>query len=82
MEPATIFLLYVGFWIVAGVIGLAATIFWIVELVDVMRREFADATVKLVWVLVILFGHFVGSIVYYFVGRQQGHIPGAVPRAY
>lgn len=78
----TIIALYIVFWLVAGSIALAATVFWIVELVDVMRREFADSTTKLIWVLVILLGHFVGSLVYFYVGRRQGQLPGAAPRLY
>ena len=81
-DAGTLILLYAGFWLVIGFFALATTIFWIVELVDVMRREFADSNTKLIWALVILLSHFVGSVVYYFVGRQQGHIPATAPRPY
>ena len=51
---------------------LLPSIFWLVELIDVVRRRFPDPTVKIVWVLVVIFTHFVGALVYYFVGRRQG----------
>jgi hypothetical protein len=70
----------IGFWLFFILLGIVGTIFWIIELVDVMRREFADSNLKLIWVLVILLGHFIGSLVYFFVGRQQGQIPRASPR--
>ncbi len=53
------------------------TAFWIVELVDAARRQFPDQSVKVLWLVVILFTHFVGALVYYFVGKKQGVIPGA-----
>lgn len=51
---------------------LLPTLFWLVELVDVLRRRFPNPTVKLIWVLVVIFTHFVGALVYYIVGRKQG----------
>ncbi|MEO7714883.1 MAG: PLD nuclease N-terminal domain-containing protein [Capsulimonas sp.] len=68
-------------WIIAGGIGLiltcallalATTIFQIVEIVDVVRRDFNDDNMKIVWLLVIIFTHFIGALVYYFVGKSQG----------
>lgn len=54
---------------------LLPTLFWVVMLVDVVRRRFADPTTKLIWVLVVIFTHFVGALVYYVVGRKQGVAP-------
>ena len=51
---------------------LFATIFWIVELVDVVRRDFNDDNMKIVWLLIIFFTHFLGALIYYFVGKNQG----------
>ncbi len=53
------------------------TVFWVIQLVDAARREFPDQTVKIVWLLVIFFTHFIGAVVYYFVGKKQGIIPSA-----
>jgi len=45
-------------------------VFWIWMLVDaIMKKKFED---KLVWILVIIFLHFIGALLYYFlVYRKQ-----------
>ena len=63
--------------ILAVLVGLVSTVFWIVELVDVLRREFPEPNTKLVWVVVILFTHALGALIYYFVGKEQGRLPGS-----
>ena len=72
---AAILLLY-GFFIL---LGLASFVFWIVELVDVARREFRDPNTKLLWLLLVIFLHGLGAIIYYFAGRPQGWLPGERP---
>ncbi|MGI4789955.1 MAG: PLD nuclease N-terminal domain-containing protein [Janthinobacterium lividum] len=51
---------------------LLPTVFWIVELIDVIRRRFPDPSLKIVWVLVVIFTHFLGALIYYVIGRKQG----------
>ncbi len=63
-------------WVAVAVIGLVVTVFWIVELIDVLRREFADSTMKVVWLLVVFFLHGLGALLYYFIGKPQGRLPG------
>lgn len=53
------------------------TVFWIVELVDAARREYSEPNLKVVWLLVIFFAHFLGAVIYYFVGKKQGVLPNA-----
>ena len=50
-------------------IFIPATMFWIWMLVDAAVHE-RDATDKIVWVLIVLFLHFVGAAVYYFVRHR------------
>lgn len=52
-------------------LGLAATIFWIVELVDCLKNEPDHGNSKLIWLLVILFGHGIGAVLYWCVRRPQ-----------
>jgi hypothetical protein len=54
-----------------------AFIFWIAAIVDVVRRQFTEPTMKIVWVLIILFGHFLGALLYFVIGRSQGSLPGS-----
>ncbi len=58
-------------------LAVATSVFWIVEIVDVARREFPDPNMKIVWLLVIVFSHVVGALVYYFVGKPSGRLPGS-----
>ncbi|HVF09377.1 MAG TPA: PLD nuclease N-terminal domain-containing protein [Abditibacteriaceae bacterium] len=60
---------------------IALTVFWIVELIDVVRREFPDPNTKILWILVILFTHPIGTIIYYFAGKPQGALPGETRRS-
>jgi hypothetical protein len=62
-------------WAVVAIVGLAATVFWIVEIIDVLRREFTDTAMKIVWLLVVLFLHVFGALLYYFIGKPQGRLP-------
>ncbi len=59
---------------------LLPTVFWIVELVDAARRQFPEPNLKIVWLLVIFFTHALGALIYYFVGKQQGVLPGTQKR--
>lgn len=72
---AGIFLFW-GFFIL---LGLASFVFWIVEIVDVARREFRDSNTKLLWLLVVILAHGLGALIYYFAGRPQGWLPGETP---
>lgn len=64
-----------------GLIALAVTIFWIVALVDCLRREFRGPNEKIMWVLVIIFTHGVGALIYWIMGKSQGTLPGETETA-
>ena len=54
-----------GLFLSVAIIGFLGTIFWGWMLVDVLKREkFED---KLIWVIVIVFLHFIGALLYYFI---------------
>ena len=50
---------------------LLPSIFWIVGLVDVVRRQFPDGSIIIVWVLVVVFLNFLGALISYFVGEKR-----------
>ena len=56
-------------FIVLILIVLAASIFWIWMLIDVLASNMPVAE-KLLWFLVIFFLHLVGAIIYFVVGRS------------
>lgn len=70
-----IILLY-GFFIL---LALASFVFWVVEIIDVARREFPQPNTKTVWLLVVIFGHGLGAVIYYFAGKPAGWLPGQAP---
>ncbi len=81
MDPFTALAgLGIGAIVIISLIGLITSIFWIFELIDVLRREFRDPVMKIVWLAVVFFSHIVGALLYYFIGKQQGRLPGQLPR--
>jgi hypothetical protein len=51
-------------------------------LVDCATKESDEGNTKIVWILIIVFTHIIGAVVYYFVRRpqrcyppQSGHTP-------
>ncbi|HEY5910537.1 MAG TPA: PLDc N-terminal domain-containing protein [Verrucomicrobiae bacterium] len=58
--------------LIGGGIALAAFVFWIWMLVHAITNKGLSDTEKIVWVLVIIFVHFIGALIYFFVGRPKG----------
>jgi hypothetical protein len=55
-----------------GGIALAATVFWIWMLVHAITNKGLGDGEKIAWVVVILFLHFLGALIYFFVARPKG----------
>ena len=53
------------------VVGLGLSVLWIWMFVDCLKNPSVQGTDKIVWVLVIVFLHWIGALVYYFVGRTK-----------
>lgn len=53
-------------------VGLALTVFWVVALIDCLMRRFDEPVTKLIWVVVIVFLHALGALIYWFIGRPAG----------
>lgn len=68
---------FVGFipLFILGVCGsvviLAGTVFWIWMLVDCAMNESSKGNDKIVWVVIILFTHFIGALIYFFARRPR-----------
>lgn len=58
-----------------GLLVLGVVIFWVIELVDCLRREFREPSEKIVWVLVIILAHAVGALIYWIMGKSRGTLP-------
>lgn len=53
---------------------IASVVFWIIALVDVIRRSFDTGTIKVTWICVVLFLQFPGALIYWAFGRPSGYI--------
>jgi heme/copper-type cytochrome/quinol oxidase subunit 4 len=54
------------------VLGIALAAFWVAMLVDAIRRDYSDSSMRIVWVMVILFMQLLGALVYFLFGRSTG----------
>lgn len=65
-----------GFLVGLGTVGLiiaaVTSLFWLWMLFDCVTNARIDGASKIIWFLVIFFLHFIGAVVYYFVGRGGG----------
>ena len=68
-DPSGVFGVFAGLGIVFAIIALLTSIFWIWMLIDCATNASLDGTQKIVWILVILFLHFLGALIYFIVGR-------------
>ncbi|MEO9086324.1 MAG: PLD nuclease N-terminal domain-containing protein [Ktedonobacteraceae bacterium] len=50
---------------------IVGSIFWVWMLVECITREPSEGNDKVVWLLIILFTHMVGALIYFFVRRPQ-----------
>jgi len=48
--------------------------FWIWTLIDCLTKESGEGNDKLIWALVIIFTHFVGAALYFFIRRRKRKI--------
>ena len=72
--------LFVGFgilWIFMMILSIAALGVWIWALVDAIQNPALDSTMRLVWILVIIFTQIIGAIIYLAVGRSRRTPSGA-----
>ena len=54
-----------------GLISLACFVLWIWMLIDCLTNHGIPGSEKVAWVLVIIFTHFLGALIYFFVGRPK-----------
>ena len=60
------------FMLIAGMFALAAFVFWIWMLIHAVTNKGIGDGEKIAWVLVIFFLHFIGALIYFFIGRPKG----------
>lgn len=58
-------------------IGLAMMAFWIWMLIHSIQNKGIDDGERIAWVLVIVLVHFLGAVLYFFIGRPKATLPRA-----
>ena len=56
---------------VVFLLAVASIVFWIWMLVDCIKNEPSEGNEKIIWVLVIIFTHWLGALLYYLIRRPQ-----------
>ena len=59
------------FWLGAVAIGLFFFIFWIWMIVEVATKEPSQGNDKIVWLLVVIFTHWIGALIYFLARRPE-----------
>ena len=54
------------FWLV----GIAAFVFWLWVLIDILKSEFTGSN-KIVWLVAVILLPLLGAVLYWFIGREQ-----------
>jgi hypothetical protein len=73
--------IFVVIMLIAG-LGVALTVFWIWMLVDAIQNKGITDGEKIGWVLAIVFFHFIGSVLYFFIGRPKAKQVTMTPPAH
>jgi hypothetical protein len=56
-------------------IGLVAFVFWVWMLIDVIQNKGLTDGEKVGWVLAVVFLHFLGALLYFFIGHPKRETP-------
>jgi len=56
-------------------IGLAMFAFWVWMLVHAAQNKGISEGEKVAWVLIMALVHFLGAVIYFFVGRPKANLP-------
>ena len=68
-------LMVIGLMLVGGVMSLALTVFWIWMIVHAVQNKGLSEGEKIAWVLVVVLMPFLGSVIYFFVGKPKDKAP-------
>jgi len=60
------------FIVICGALSLAAFAFWLWMLIHAITNKGLTDGEKIVWVLVVIFLPFLGSVLYFLLGRPKG----------
>lgn len=52
-------------------LGLLSFAFWVWMLIDAAQNRGLDQNERVVWIVVVALTHFIGALIYFFVGRPK-----------
>jgi hypothetical protein len=58
-----------GFLIIMLLFSLIYFLLWVYCVIDVIRSNFKDQNMKLIWIVILLFAHIIGPLVYLVLGK-------------
>ena len=64
-------ILLMMFLVPFALVTVLGTVFWIWMLIDCVTKETNEGSNRLIWVLIILFTHWIGALIYLIVRRPQ-----------
>lgn len=60
-----------GEWLLLFIFIIPVLLFPLIALIDILRSNFKGSNDKIIWVIVVLILPFVGSLLYFLIGRNQ-----------
>jgi hypothetical protein len=54
-----------------GLFGLLCLALWIWAIVDIINSRFREDSTKIIWILLVIFLPFLGTLLYFVIGREQ-----------
>ena len=51
--------------------GIIGTLFWLWMLIDCAAKEPSEGNDKLIWIIIIVFTHVLGALIYFFIRRPK-----------
>lgn len=69
MEAPTFLIVFV--FLIFGLVGLVGTVFWLWMIIDCAANEPEQGNTKIVWILILIFTHWVGALIYFLVRRPE-----------
>nr|WP_321431376.1 PLD nuclease N-terminal domain-containing protein [uncultured Methanolobus sp.] len=51
--------------------GIIGTLFWLWMLIDCATKEPSEGNDKLIWIIIIVFTHVLGALIYFFIRRPK-----------
>lgn len=64
-------LLVGGFELILLFAVLAWFLFWVIAVISIIRNEFPGTHDKLIWIVLVVFVPFIGTILYFAIGRSK-----------